>query len=78
MSIIIESMKIKKDIQSLTVEEFDNILYDCGIESIKPSIKSEYVRCLNMLVDVDYRKNVPQYIMQDEYFEIEKDRREVA
>lgn len=78
MSIIIESMKIKKDIQSLTVEEFDKILYDCGIESIKPSIKSEYVRCLNMLVDVDYRKNVPQYIMQDEYFEIEKDRREVA
>ena len=75
---ITESMKIKKDIQSLTMEEFDEILCDCGVESIKPSVKSEYVKCLNMLVDVDYRKKVPQYGIQDEYFEIEKDRREVA
>lgn len=75
---ITETVKIKKDIQSLTMEEFDKILYDCGVKSIKPSVKSEYVKCLNMLLDVDYRKNVPQYSIKDEYFEIEKDRREVA
>ena len=75
---MMESMRIREKIGSLSVEEFDKILYDCGIESIKPSIKSEYVKCLNILKDVDYRKCVTKYVLQEEYFEIETDRKEVA
>lgn len=75
---IAESMRIKESIENMTIEEFDEILYDCGIESIKPSIKSEYVKCLNVLADIEYRKNVPQYSLKDEYFEVESVRQEVA
>lgn len=73
-----ESKRIRESIEKLTVEEFDKILQDCGIESIGPSIKSEYVKCLNVLADTEYRKNVPQYSVGDEYFEVEAGRQEVA
>lgn len=75
---IAESMRIKECIENLSIEEFDKILHDCGIESIKPSIKSGYVKCLNVLADIDYRKDVPQYALEDEYFEVETLRQEVA
>lgn len=73
-----ESMRIKESIENLTIEELDKILHDCGIESIKPSIKCEYVKCLNVLADIEYRKNIPQYSVGDEYFEVETVRQEVA
>ena len=75
---ISESKKIKKSIDNLSLEEFDKILYDCGIESIKPSIQSEYITCLNALTNNDYRKSVTQYFLQEEYFEVEKLEQEVA
>jgi hypothetical protein len=52
---ITESKKIKESIDALSVEEFDKVLRDCGIESIKPSVKSEYVECLNEVCDTDER-----------------------
>ena len=75
---IAESKKIKRNIDKLSLEEFDKILYDCGIESIKPSIQSEYITCLNILTNTDYRKSVTQYFLQEEYFEVEKLEQEVA
>ena len=41
-----EFQKIKQHIDVLSQEEFDNILFDCGIETIKPSIESDYVKAL--------------------------------
>ena len=75
---ITESKKIKKNIDKLSLEEFDKILYDCGIESIKPSIKSEYVTCLNALTTTDYRKSIPEYSLKEEYFEVDQFEQEVA
>lgn len=73
-----ELRKIKESIERLSIEEFEMILFDCGIESIKPSDKSGYVKCLNILADTDYRKNITQYFLQDEYFVVEEYRQEVA
>ena len=74
--IITESKSIKESIDALSVEEFDSVLYDCGIESIKPSVKSQYVKCLNVSVKSDYQKNIPQYFLQEDYYEIRRNENE--
>lgn len=76
--IITESKSIKESIDALSVEEFDSVLYDCGIESIKPSIRSQYVKCLNVSVKSDYQKNIPQYTLREDYYEIRRNENEVA
>ena len=54
-------------------------MIDCGIESIKPSIESEYVKCLkNVLADGDYRKVITKYDVKEEYFNVEMLEQEVA
>ena len=41
-----EIEKIKEKINSYSVEEFDKVLFECGIEDIKPSIESDYVQAV--------------------------------
>lgn len=41
-----EFLKIKQHIDDFTQEEFDKMLFGCGIEIIKPSIESDYVKSL--------------------------------
>lgn len=45
-----------ENIDALSAEEFDKVLYDCGIESIKPSVESEYVECLSETHNTDESK----------------------
>jgi len=76
---IAEVNEIKKGINELSIEEFERILYDCGIESIKPSIESEYVKCLkNVLAEGDYRKLITKYDVKEEYFNVDMFEQEVA
>jgi hypothetical protein len=37
----------KESIDTLSVEEFDKVLCDCGIETIKPSDGSQYVEVMS-------------------------------
>lgn len=74
-----EIERIKKIIEETPMEEFDNILYDCGIEFIKPSIESLYVKCLRKnLTENEYRKKVYEYTVNDEYFDMDVLEQEVA
>ncbi len=74
-----EIERIKKIINDTSIEEFDDILYDCGIESIKPSIESGYVKCLRRsLAESEYRKEACKYIVKEEYFNIDVFEQEVA
>lgn len=41
-----EIERIKEKINSYSTEEFDKVLFECGIESIKPSIESDYVQAV--------------------------------
>lgn len=36
----------KKIVNEMSMDEFEDVLHDCGIESMKPSIESSYVKCL--------------------------------
>lgn len=77
-----EIEKIKKRIDDMSIEEFDNVLYNCGVESIKPSIESSYVKCLKKnITDVEYRKTVFRYDIKAELFDrdvSEQENQEVA
>lgn len=74
-----EIERIKKSINELSIEELDEILYDCGIELIKPSIESLYVRCMkNAFVDSEYKKEVCKYDVKNEYFDMDVLGQEVA
>ena len=42
-----EIEKIKEKINSYSTKEFDKVLFECGIESIEPSIESDYVQVVN-------------------------------
>ena len=43
-----EIENIKERIDNYSVEEFDKVLFECGIERIKPSIESDYVQALKV------------------------------
>ena len=47
MDVNAELKKIEDYLSGLSEEELDGVLFDCGIESIKPSIDSDYVKCLH-------------------------------
>lgn len=49
MNIDTELNKITDYISNLSGKELDKILFDCGIESIRPSIDSDYVVCLKKI-----------------------------
>lgn len=67
-----ELERIKKHINNLSMEEFEEVLYNCGIERIKPSIESSYVQCMKSdFQGYEYRKAFIQYNMCEEYFEFE-------
>ena len=38
-----EIENIKEQINNYSAEEFNKVLFECGIERIKPSIESDYV-----------------------------------
>ena len=42
-----EIKKIKVTINNFSSEEFDEVLFECGIERIKPSIESDYVNAVS-------------------------------
>ena len=42
-----EIENIKERIDNYSAEEFDKVLFECGIERIKPSIESDYVQTVN-------------------------------
>lgn len=76
---MMEIERIRKIIEETSMEEFDNILHDCGIELIKPSIESLYVKCLRKnLADNEYRKKLNIYSVKEEYFEMDVVERGVA
>ena len=71
--------KIRNVLAEMSIEEFESVLYDCGIESIRPSVESGYVRCLRKrLPERDYIKNISQYNIKKEYFEKDLQEPEVA
>ena len=79
MSYKAEFSKIEKLIDDFSSEEFDNVLLECGIESIKPSIESDYVRCLRRrLTEREYCKEIQKYNVKQEYFSVEIFGQEVA
>ena len=64
-----EIERIKKIINDMSMEEFDDVLYNCGIESIKPSIESGYVKSLKTsLNECEYRKEVRKYVVKDDMY----------
>lgn len=74
-----EIEKIKKTIEEMSMEEFEKIMYDCGIESIKPSIDSSYVRCMKRnLAEKEYRKSISIHTVKEEYFDVDVLEQEVA
>ncbi len=66
----------------MSIEEFDNVLYNCGVELIKPSVESSYVKCLKKnITDVEYRKTVFRYDIKAELFDrdvSEQENQEIA
>ena len=67
-----EIERIKKNIKELSVEVLDQILYECGIEIIRPSINSSYIKCLRSnLLSKQYRKEVYKYGIKEEYFDMD-------
>ena len=79
MDFNVELDKIKKNIANMSEEEFDNVLLKCGIEIIKPSIESDYVKCLNKYFNErEYKKQLTNYQINEEYFEIYLLEQEVA
>lgn len=79
MDVNAELKKIEDYLSGLSEEELDDVLFDCGIESIKPSIDSDYVKCLHKdLPIMSYRKALCEYNVEDEYFDVEIIKPEVA
>lgn len=42
-----ESERISNIIENMEMKKFEEMLYNCGIESIQSSIESDYIRCLD-------------------------------
>lgn len=50
-----ELQRINQIINDMAIEDFEKMLFDCGLGTIKPSEESDYVKCLNMnFFDNDY------------------------
>lgn len=74
-----EIERIKKKIEETSMEEFEKILYDCGIEMIKPSIDSSYVKCMKRnLTENEYKKKIHIHEVKEEYFDVDVLEQEVA
>lgn len=74
-----EIERIKKMIEEMSMEEFEKILCDCGIESVKPSIESIYVKCLKVHLERnDYKKYTNTHNVKKEYYEMDVQEPEVA
>lgn len=52
-----------KKLNSMSSEEFDEMLIHCGIERIKPSIESDYISCIRR----SFSKKNEEYSMGSEF-----------
>lgn len=76
---MMEIERIRKIVNEMSMDEFEDALHDCGIESMKPSIESSYIKCLKRNIsEREYRKEVCNYSIQKNYFDVYELDQEVA
>lgn len=72
-----ELEKIREKLNSMSVTEFDEMLENCGIMTIKPSIESDYVKCMRRdfsKTDMAYEKGQKYNMsMREELYNFELD-----